>query len=215
MSAEVLDRLAELQVVPVVEIDDAPDAVALARTLVAAGLPVVEITLRTPAALEAVARVAAEVPDCLVGAGTLLNPAMVVAAADAGASFGVSPGLTIACLDAAAEHGLPYVPGAVTPGEVMTILAAGQRHMKFFPAGAFGGVATLTALAAPFSSSGARFMPTGGVTNDNAADYLALPTVFAVGGTWVAPRADVAARRWDGIADRARAAAVLRPRAVV
>jgi len=207
--SDLLDRIATLGVVPVVEIDDAADAVPLARALVEAGLPVLELTLRTPAALESVRRVAAEVPECLVGAGTLLDARMIQAAADAGAQFGVSPGVTRECL-AAAGLNLPYIPGAVSPAEVMTILGAGLRHVKFFPAGAYGGVATLRALAGPFAISGVRFMPTGGVTEGNASEYLALPCVFAVGGTWVAARADVAARRWEEIGRRARDAARLR-----
>jgi len=208
--SDLLDRIATLGVVPVVEIDDAADAVPLARALVEAGLPVLELTLRTPAALESVRRVAAEVPECLVGAGTLLDARMIQAAADAGAQFGVSPGVTRECLAAAAGLNLPYIPGAVSPAEVMTILGAGLRHVKFFPAGAHGGAATLRALAGPFAISGVRFMPTGGVTEGNASEYLALPCVFAVGGTWVAARADVAARRWEEIGRRARDAARLR-----
>jgi 2-dehydro-3-deoxyphosphogluconate aldolase/(4S)-4-hydroxy-2-oxoglutarate aldolase len=214
MSTAILTRLGELRIVLVVEIDDPADAAPLARTLVEAGLPVVEITLRTAAGLEAVARAAAEVPDCLVGAGTLLDPAMIVAAAKAGASFGVSPGATAACLEAAAAQGLAYVPGAVSPGEVMMILAAGLTHVKFFPAGAFGGLTTLRALSGPFASAGVRFMPTGGVTETNALDFLASDSVFAVGGTWIAPRADIAARRWDLIGERARTAAGLHSGAV-
>jgi 2-dehydro-3-deoxyphosphogluconate aldolase/(4S)-4-hydroxy-2-oxoglutarate aldolase len=210
MSAGVFARMTGLGVIPVVEIDDPADAALLAKVLVEAGLPVVEITLRTAAALEAVARAVAEVPECLVGAGTLLNPAMISAAVQAGAGFGVSPGVTAACLDAAAARGLPYVPGAVTPGEVMSILDAGLTHVKFFPAGAFGGLATLRALAGPFASTGVRFMPTGGVTEASAPEFLAAGSVFAVGGTWVAPRTDIAAHRWDAIGQRAHAAAALR-----
>jgi len=206
MSAQ--DLLATVErhgVVPVVEIDDVANAVPLARTLVEAGLPVIEMTLRTPSALESVARIAAEVPECLLGAGTLLTAAMVAAAVDAGAQFGVSPGVSAALLTAAAERDLPFIPGAVTPSEIIAILDAGIHHVKFFPAGAYGGVPTLKALAGPFAATGVRFMPTGGATAANFGDYLALSSVFAVGGTWVAPRADVAARRWDDIGARARA----------
>ena len=206
MSAQ--DLLATVErhgVVPVVEIDDVANAVPLARTLVEAGLPVIEMTLRTPSALESVARIAAEVPECLLGAGTLLTAAMVAAAVDAGAQFGVSPGVSAALLTAAAEQDLPFIPGAVTPSEIIAILDAGIRHVKFFPASAYGGAPTLKALAGPFAATGVRFMPTGGATAANFGDYLALSSVFAVGGTWVAPRADVAARRWDDIGARARA----------
>jgi 2-dehydro-3-deoxyphosphogluconate aldolase/(4S)-4-hydroxy-2-oxoglutarate aldolase len=199
-----------LGVVPVVEIDDATQAVPLARTLAEAGLPVVEVTFRTPAARDAVAVIAKELPDFLLGAGTLVLPDMVAAAAEAGARFGVSPGLSTSCLAAATQHGLPFVPGAVTPSEVGGCLEAGAKHVKFFPAGAYGGVATLKALDGPFGWTGVRFMPTGGVRPGDVAEYLALPNVFAVGGTWIAPRADIVAGRWDEIGERARAAAVLR-----
>jgi len=207
---DILATIEALGVVPVVEIEDAADAVPLARTLVGAGLPVVELTLRTPAALDAVARIAAEVPECLLGAGTLLTAEMVFAAAEAGAQFGVSPGVSSTCLAAAAERGLPFIPGALTPTEVLTALDAGIRHVKFFPATAFGGPSTVAALAGPLAATGVRFMPTGGITAANAGEYLSMPCVFAVGGTWIAPRADIAAGRWDDIAARARAVAELR-----
>ena len=207
---DILATIEALGVVPVVEIEDAADAVPLARTLVGAGLPVVELTLRTPAALDAVARIAAEVPECLLGAGTLLTAEMVFAAAEAGAQFGVSPGVSSTCLAAAAERGLPFIPGALTPTEVLTALDAGIRHVKFFPATAFGGPSTVAALAGPLAATGVRFMPTGGITAANAGEYLSMSCVFAVGGTWIAPRADIAAGRWDDIAARARAVAELR-----
>jgi 2-dehydro-3-deoxyphosphogluconate aldolase / (4S)-4-hydroxy-2-oxoglutarate aldolase len=211
LESDVFAAVEALAVVPVVEIDDAAAAVPLARTLAEAGLPVVEVTFRTPAAREAVAAIAAELPDFLLGAGTLVLPEMVAAAADAGARFGVSPGHSAACLAMAAERDLPFVPGAVTPSEVGACLESGARHIKFFPAGAYGGIATLAALDGPFGWTGARFMPTGGVRPENAAEYLARPNVFAVGGTWIAPRGDITAGRWDAIAERARAAASLRP----
>jgi len=211
LEPDVFAAVEALAVVPVVEIDDAAAAVPLARTLAEAGLPVVEVTFRTPAARDAVAAIAAELPDFLLGAGTLVLPDMVTAAAQAGARFGVSPGQSGACLAAAAEAGLAFVPGAVTPSEVGACLEAGARHIKFFPAGAYGGLATLKALDGPFGWTGARFMPTGGVRPENAGEFLALPNVFAVGGTWIAPRADIAAGRWEAIAERARAVAGLRP----
>lgn len=205
-SPEVLARLAEIRVIPVVEIDHARDAVSLASTLVDAGLPVVELTLRTPGALEAIESVATECPEILLGAGTLLSADMVSAASGAGAQFGVSPGVHVSSITAAADLSLPFVPGVVTPTDILTALDAGLRHLKFFPAGAYGGKAMLSALAGPVSATGVRFMPTGGITAVNACQYLALPAVFAVGGTWIAPRADIAAGLWDDIAARARAA---------
>jgi 2-dehydro-3-deoxyphosphogluconate aldolase/(4S)-4-hydroxy-2-oxoglutarate aldolase len=209
LESPVFATLKALAVVPVVEIDDARAAVPLARTLAEAGLPVLEVTFRTPAARDAVAAIAAELPDFLLGAGTLVLPDMVTAAAKAGATFGVSPGVSPACIAAAAKAGLPFVPGAVTPSEVGACLEAGAKHLKFFPAGAYGGTAVLSALNGPFGWAGVRFMPTGGVRPENAAEYLALPNVFAVGGTWIAPRDDIAAGRWDVIGERARAAAAL------
>jgi 2-dehydro-3-deoxyphosphogluconate aldolase/(4S)-4-hydroxy-2-oxoglutarate aldolase len=206
---DVINRVAALGVVPVVEIEDVATAVPLARTLAEAGLPILEVTFRTDAAREAIERIAAELPELLVGAGTLLTRQHVVEAAEAGARFGVSPGVDAEILAEAAARGLAFIPGAVTPSEVIACLRAGARHLKFFPAGAYGGVPTLAALAGPFASAGVRFMPTGGVTPGNAADYLALAGVFAVGGTWIAPRADIAAGRWDAIAARARTAASL------
>lgn len=209
--AEVLAAVGALGVVPVVEIDDAARAVPLARTLAEAGLPVLEVTFRTPAAREAVAAIAAELPEVLLGAGTLLDAAMVEDAAAAGARFGVSPGFDAQAVAAAAAAGLPFVPGAVTPSEVIACWRAGARHVKVFPAGAYGGAATVAALAGPFGWTGVRFMPTGGVRAADAAQYLAMPSVFAVGGTWIAPREDVVAGRWDRISERARAVAALRP----
>ena len=206
---DVLTRVAAMGIVPVVEVEREEDAVPLARTLADAGLPVLELTLRTPAALAAIALVAERCPDVLLGAGTLLDPATVSRAASAGAVFGVSPGLHLPSLVAAADAGLPFIPGVVTPSEVLAALAAGARHLKFFPAAAYGGAATLASVAAPVAHTGVRFMPTGGVTADDAATYLRLPAVFAVGGTWIAPRADITAGRWDAIAARARGAVAL------
>ena len=213
VAAQVFASVEALGVVPVVEVDDPERAVPLARTLAEAGLPVLEVTFRTAAAREAVAAIAAEVPEVLLGAGTLLSAEMVADAAAAGAAFGVSPGVSASVLRAADEAGLPFVPGAVTPSEVIACWEAGARHLKFFPAGAYGGASTLAALAGPFAWTGVRFMPTGGVSTANAAQYLAMPSVFAVGGTWIAPREDVVAGRWDRIRERAGAVAALRPAA--
>lgn len=210
MASEILAAVESWAVVPVVEIDDLASAVPLAGTLSEAGLPVLEVTFRTPAARAAVAAIAAEFPDFLLGAGTLITAEMVAAAAAAGARFGVSPGVSATCLSTAADHGLPFVPGAVTPSELISCLDAGARHVKFFPADAYGGLATLSALAGPFAWTGVRFMPTGGVNAGNAAQYLGSVYVFAVGGTWIAPREDIVAARWDQIADRAHAVASLR-----
>lgn len=201
--SSVLERLGVLRVVPVVEIPDPASAVPMAEALADAGLPAAEITLRTPAALDAIRAVVAEVPGFLVGAGTLLTPRDVQDAAAAGAAFLVSPGRTTPLDGAARDVGLPFVPGAVTASEVMAAVEAGHRHVKFFPAGASGGPAALTALSAPLAGARVRFMPTGGIRPENAPEYLSLPSVFAVGGTWVAARDLVATGAWGTVRERA------------
>lgn len=197
-------------VIPVIVIEDASRARPLAETLVGAGLPVLEVTLRTPAALEALAAMAA-VPGGVAGAGTLITPRDVAAARDAGARFGVSPGSTDRLLDACMDAGLPILAGAATASESMRLLEAGHSVQKFFPADAAGGAAALAALAAPLPQ--VSFCPTGGIRADSAAGYLALPNVLCVGGAWVVPPKLIAVGDWDGIAALARAAAALSRRA--
>lgn len=194
-------------VIPVVVLDDAADAVPLARALVAGGLTAIEITLRTPAALDAVRAVAREVPDAVVGAGTVLDAEQAGAAADAGARFLVSPGWTPASLAAMRGCGLPFLPGVSGASEVMALLEQGVREMKFFPAEASGGTAYLRALASPFPT--ARFCPTGGIGAELAPEYLALPNVGCVGGTWMVPPDAVRAGDWPRIRHLASEAAAL------
>ncbi|MFE9764737.1 bifunctional 4-hydroxy-2-oxoglutarate aldolase/2-dehydro-3-deoxy-phosphogluconate aldolase [Streptomyces sp. NPDC005808] len=196
-------------VVPVVVIADAADAVPLARALVAGGLPVIEVTLRTPAALDAIRAVAAEVPDAVVGAGTVLSPAQVAQSVDAGARFLVSPGWTDVLLAAMEGSGVPFLPGVSTTSEVVALLERGVRDMKFFPAQAAGGTAYLKSLAGPLPQ--ARFCPTGGIGPASAPEYLALPNVGCVGGSWMLPEDAIAARDWGRIESLAREAAALRP----
>lgn len=193
-------------VVPVLVIDRTEDAAPLARALVAGGLPALEVTLRTPAALDAI-RAMAEVPGGVVGAGTLLTPADVKAAKAAGARFGVSPGATDRLLDACAEAELPLLPGAATATEVMALLEKGYTVQKFFPAEASGGAPALASIGAPIPQVG--FCPTGGIGPKNVADYLGLLNVLCVGGSWVAPKDRVAAGDWAAIEALARAAAAL------
>ena len=193
-------------IVPVLVIEDADTARPLAEALVAGGLPALEVTLRTPAALEAI-RAMAEVPGGVVGAGTLLTPADVAAAKAAGARFGVSPGATDRLLDAAEAADLPLLPGAATATEAMRLLERGYDMLKFFPAEAAGGVRALKAIGAPIPQ--VSFCPTGGVTPRNAPDYLALGNVVCAGGSWVAPADRVATRAWAGIEAAARDAAAL------
>lgn len=199
--------LARAPVVPVLTIDRAEDAIPLARALVAGGLPILEITLRTDAALAAIGRVAASVADAVVGAGTVLSGADLNSAADAGARFAVSPGATPDLLDAASAGSIPLLPGAATPSEVMALIARGYSTMKFFPAEQSGGIACLKALAGPLPQ--ARFCPTGGINAGNAANYLALKSVICVGGSWVAPADAIANADWDRITSLSRAAAAL------
>ncbi|MFF1447130.1 bifunctional 4-hydroxy-2-oxoglutarate aldolase/2-dehydro-3-deoxy-phosphogluconate aldolase [Streptomyces sp. NPDC058274] len=195
-------------VVPVVVVRDAADAVPLARALVAGGLPVIEVTLRTPAATDAIRAIAAEVPDAVVGAGTVITPAQVADSVAAGARFLVSPGWTDVLLDAMQASGLPFLPGVSTTSEVVALLERGVHEMKFFPAEAAGGTAYLTSLAGPLPQ--ARFCPTGGIGLASAPDYLALPNVGCVGGSWMLPAEAIAARDWDRVEALAREAAALR-----
>ncbi|MBT2900325.1 MULTISPECIES: bifunctional 4-hydroxy-2-oxoglutarate aldolase/2-dehydro-3-deoxy-phosphogluconate aldolase [unclassified Streptomyces] len=194
-------------VVPVVVLHDAADAVPLARALVAGGLPAIEVTLRTPAALESIRAMAAEVPGAVVGAGTVISPEHVRDTVDAGARFLVSPGWTDALLEAMKASGVPFLPGVSTTSEVVALLERGVREMKFFPAEAAGGTAYLKALSAPLPQ--ARFCPTGGISLASAPSYLALPNVGCVGGSWMVPGDAVAAKDWDRVARLAAEAAAL------
>ncbi|MFF5492709.1 bifunctional 4-hydroxy-2-oxoglutarate aldolase/2-dehydro-3-deoxy-phosphogluconate aldolase [Streptomyces aquilus] len=195
-------------VVPVVVIEDASDAVPLARALVAGGLPAIEVTLRTPAALEAIRAIADGVPDAVVGAGTVVTPDQVTECVRAGARFLVSPGWTDVLLDAMRASGVPFLPGVSTASEVVALLERGVREMKFFPAQAAGGTAYLKSLAGPLPQ--ARFCPTGGIGVANAQEYLSLPNVGCVGGTWMLPADALAARDWARVEELAREAAGLR-----
>lgn len=196
---------ARAPVIPVLTIERPGEAVPLARALVAGGLPVLEITLRTEAALEALKRIAAEVPDAIVGAGTVLNETQLAAAERAGARFAVSPGCTPALARAAAASGMAFLPGVQTVSEAMVARELGFGLLKFFPADSSGGIGWLTAVAAPLAEL--RFCPTGGVNAETAPAYLALPNVACVGGSWVAPKDAVAAGDWVRI-ERLAAAAV-------
>jgi 2-dehydro-3-deoxyphosphogluconate aldolase/(4S)-4-hydroxy-2-oxoglutarate aldolase len=196
-------------VVPVVVLDDVAHAVPLARALVDGGLPVIELTLRTPVALDALRAIAEEVPEITVGAGTVLTAAHVDRAVAAGAQFLVSPGATPDLLCAMGESGVPFLPGTATVSEVMAVLEAGVIEMKFFPAEASGGAAYLKSIASPVPA--ARFCPTGGITAATAASYLALPNVGCVGGSWLTPRDLLEAGRWDRVRALAVQAAALAP----
>ena len=194
--SDLLQRLAAYRVVPVVVIDDPHDADALAQALVDGGLPVAEVTFRTAAAPEAIRAMAAR-GDVLVGAGTVVTPAQVDAAVAAGASYVVSPGISRAVVERCHEHGVLALPGAVTATEVQAALELGLTAVKFFPAGTSGGPAAIAALAAPFHGLG--FVPTGGIGPSNLAEYLSLPVVLAVGGSWMVPRDRVREGDFDAV----------------
>jgi 2-dehydro-3-deoxyphosphogluconate aldolase/(4S)-4-hydroxy-2-oxoglutarate aldolase len=203
---EALMRLAP--VIPVVVIDDARHAVPMARALVAGGIPAIEVTLRTPAALDAIRAIAAEVEGAMIGVGTVLGPRDLHAAQKAGARFAVSPGMSPYLLDAAEDSALPLLPGAATASEAMSLLERGYRHLKFFPAVPAGGHKLLGAWASPLPQI--RFCPTGGVSLTNAADFLALANVLCVGGSWLTPADKLGAGDWAGIELLAREASGLR-----
>lgn len=202
-----LDLLRISPVIPVVVIDDAADAVPLARALARGGVGIMEITLRTAAGLEAIERVAAEVPETVVGAGTVTTPEEATAAVRAGARFVVTPGATDRLLGAALDTGLPLLAGASTLTEILRLREHGQQAVKFFPAEASGGTAYLRAVAGPVPD--VMFCPTGGVSTGNAAEYLALPNVGCVGGSWLTPSAAVRSGDWATIERLAAEASTL------
>jgi 2-dehydro-3-deoxyphosphogluconate aldolase/(4S)-4-hydroxy-2-oxoglutarate aldolase len=201
------DLLELSPVMPVVVIDDADDAVPAARALLAGGIGVIELTLRTPAALASIERVATEVPDIVIGAGTVTSPGQAKQAADAGARFLVTPGCTDAVVDACFETGLPFLPGASTVSEAMRLAERGLSALKFFPAEASGGVAYLKSIAGPLPSL--KFCPTGGITVASAPSYLALPNVGCIGGSWLTPKSALAAGDFAAIEALAAEAAKL------
>ncbi|MBR1455849.1 MAG: bifunctional 4-hydroxy-2-oxoglutarate aldolase/2-dehydro-3-deoxy-phosphogluconate aldolase [Oscillospiraceae bacterium] len=194
---DVLDRFARSGIVPVVVLDDAADAADTARALLAGGVDVMEITFRTAAAPEAIARVAAEVPEMLVGAGTVITLEQCKQAVACGAKFIVAPGYDEEVVSWCCEQGIPVTPGCVTPTEIMMALKHGLQVLKFFPANVYGGLNALKALAGPFGS--VKFIPTGGVNAGNIAEFAASPAVHAVGGSWVCPKADIAAHDFEKI----------------
>lgn len=204
--ADIFQTVAALGVVPVIAIERVEDALPLADALLEGGLPVAEITFRTEAAAAVLATLRDRRPELLLGAGTVLDEAAVKAAVAAGARFGLAPGFDPAVVAAAAAAGLPFAPGFMTPSELSLALRRGVRVAKFFPAAAAGGPALLEAIAAPFAHLNVRFIPTGGVSAQNLPEWLKIPAVAAVGGTWIARGADLRAGRWAEIAARARAA---------
>lgn len=208
-SEKLISLLGKQPVIPVLKVKNVENAVPLARALAAGGLRLIEITLRTKDALEAIRRVAGEVEDAVVGAGTVLNPKQFDEAAAAGSKFIVSPGVTQSLISASAGSEVPLLPGAITPGEIMMALEAGIDFLKFFPAEQAGGTTFLRSLASPLAA--ARFCPTGGISALNAEEYLAVPNVVCVGGSWVAPDEMIKGGRWDVIEALAREASAIKP----
>jgi len=203
-----LSILDVVPVLPVVAVDSTSDAVSIARALVAGGLPAIELTLRTSVALDAIRAIVAEVPEILVGVGTIVRPGQAALAQKAGAKFLVSPGTTGSLLHAMQDTGLPFLPGTATVSEVLAALEAGITDLKFFPAEASGGATFLKSVSGPVPT--ARFCPTGGITAATAPSYLALPNVGCVGGSWLTPADAVAAGDWERITELAAEAAALR-----
>ena len=203
---DVFAILAKHVVVPVIAIDSVDAALPLADALIEGGLPVAEITFRTAAAAEVIAKLGKERPQLVLGAGTVLTAENLRRAKDSGARFGVAPGLNPEIVAEAARLGLPFMAGVITPSEIEQALSLGLKLLKFFPAETFGGVKAIKALSAPYGHAGVRFMPTGGVTTANLPEYLALETVACVGGTWIASREMIADKKWDQIRENCRAA---------
>ena len=204
----VLERLERAIVVPVVVIDDAKDAVPTAKALTAGGIDVMEITLRTPAALQAIKEVSENCPDMLVGAGTVLDTEQCRQAVEMGANFIVSPGYNCDVVSWCIENGVSVTPGCVTPTEITAAIKSGLKVVKFFPANIYGGLSAIKNLSSVFSDI--RFMPTGGINTSNIREYTDMPFIHAVGGSWVCPRADISAGNFDNITrlcTEARAAA--------
>lgn len=196
---DIVKTLGSAGIIPVIVIEDEAQAVPLARALVKGGLPVLEVTFRTKAAAGAIRAIRENVPEAVVGAGTLLTPEMVTAAVAAGAAFGVAPGFDPAVVEAAKAAGLPFCPGIATASELSQALTAGAKMVKFFPAEAAGGVKMIKNFLGAFRFTGVTFMPTGGVNLANVSDYLAVPEIVCCGGTWVVPKDALAANDWAAI----------------
>jgi 2-dehydro-3-deoxyphosphogluconate aldolase/(4S)-4-hydroxy-2-oxoglutarate aldolase len=205
----ILEIMRTSAVIPVIAIDKLEHAVPLAKALVAGGIRVLEVTLRTEHGLPAIRAIAEQVPEAIVGVGTLTSPEEFVASRDAGAVFGVSPGLTAALIAAAKSSGLPLLPGVMTPSEVMAAREAGFRQLKLFPAMQAGGIGMLNAISGPLGD--VTFCPTGGISQETASQFLALKNVACVGGSWLTPKNAIEIGDWHKITALAKAASALRP----
>ncbi len=205
-SNDIFEKMAGFRIVPVIAIDSEEHAVPLADALLKGGLPLAEITFRTSAAAAVIRKIKNERPEILIGAGTILTLENLHSAIDAGAVFGVAPGLNPDIVLEAAKLSFTFIPGVITPSEIEKALSIGCRLLKFFPAGDAGGAKMIKSLSGPYSQTGVKFMPTGGVTVENIKDYLEIPAVAAVGGTWIAKREDISAGSWEKIEENCRQA---------
>lgn len=203
-NSDIYAYLTELKIIPVVAIESVDDAIPLADALIAGGLPVAEITFRTHAAPDVMRLLRNERPDLLLGAGTVTRTDQVKSAKLCGAQFAVAPGVNPTVIREAAMEDLPFSPGVMTPSDIENALACDVHILKFFPAEAAGGLKMLKSLAGPYEHLGVQFIPTGGITLDNAKDYLGHPRVIAAGGTWIATKEDIATGNWDGIVEKCR-----------
>jgi 2-dehydro-3-deoxyphosphogluconate aldolase/(4S)-4-hydroxy-2-oxoglutarate aldolase len=209
MNEALSKRIGDAGLIAVVTIDDPDRAVPLARALLAGGISAIELTLRTPAALDALKNVVSEVPEMLAGAGTVLTKEQLVAVRDAGASFAVAPGFNREIVAEAQKMSFPFAPGVMTPSEIEGALAMGCRVLKFYHAGVAGGLSALKSMVAPYAHLGMTFVPLGGVNEKNLGEWVADPLILAVGGSWIAPRSDIDAGNFGAITERAEAAAAI------
>jgi 2-dehydro-3-deoxyphosphogluconate aldolase / (4S)-4-hydroxy-2-oxoglutarate aldolase len=210
--APIFESLQKSAVIAVLVIDSVDSAEPLANALLQGGVNAMELTLRTPVALDALRVIREQVPDMLAGIGTILTPDQVHQVIDAGGSFGVSPGMTPRVVEAAIAVGLPFAPGIATPSDIERALEYDRKLLKFFPAGPSGGLPYLESIAAPYQHLGLRYVPLGGVSESNCDQYLKNPLIAAIGGSWLAPRNLINEANWQAITDRARAAIAIRDR---
>jgi 2-dehydro-3-deoxyphosphogluconate aldolase/(4S)-4-hydroxy-2-oxoglutarate aldolase len=201
-----VSKLHQFPIIPVIVLDDANDAVPLAEALLAGGLNIIEVTFRTAAAAESIERIAQALPEMQVGAGTVVTPEQAKRAIDAGSKFGLAPGTDPETIAYFKQQGIPFMPGIMTPSDIQAAIKAGCTSLKFFPAGAAGGTKLLKAMAAPYANLGVKFCPTGGVSLDNMNDYLSMPEVFAIGGSWLATKAQIQAKDWGTVTQQVKEA---------
>ena len=199
-----MSDLHKFPVIPVIVLDDANDAEPLAEALLAGGLNIIEVTFRTAATAESIERIAKAFPEMQVGAGTVVTLEQAKRAIDAGSKFGLAPGTDPETIAYFMQQGVPFIPGIMTPSDIQAAVKAGCTSLKFFPAGAAGGPKLLKAMAAPYANLGIKFCPTGGVTIDNMNDYLSMSEVFAIGGTWLATKAQIQAKEWGTITQQVK-----------